>query len=273
MAVKCWASGLDGCCGQQSEEHYVSETLFKGRDVSVRGLPWCQTVKSLPIRKLSANMLCLTHNNVLSAVDQVGGKSFRTLEEAWRLYALRVRLKPDFRNVVVRRLDGRMLERWFLKTAINLWYPNHGNTGFGQATSSECALPRKLVEVAFGHRCFDAPSGLYWVGSLGQTPMLVSDGAQPATLNHVSAGFTLRGGDTSRFQRVAGIAFSFQGFRFLLWLDMDGPPRGLRGVGLRAESWRDSEAIYHPRRIELNECRFKSQELRFAWRESHQPHV
>ncbi len=40
----CWAHPLGGCAGGLSGEHIVTESLWLGEEIGVRGLPWCREV-------------------------------------------------------------------------------------------------------------------------------------------------------------------------------------------------------------------------------------
>jgi len=264
VAVICWAECLGGCSQKQSREHYISESLFPNQQVSVRGFPWCKnTTTQLPMRKLASNILCTRHNNRLSPVDDAAREAFQTLRRAWELHKERSKLKSDYRRVRRHEINGAKLERWLLKTAINIWFPFRGETGFGNICSAVDPLPPALVEAAFGAKPLTAPLGLYWVGYPGQSPRVVGK-----TLNHVSVAGSLgkkRGAQGCTEQFVAAVAFSFQGCRFLLWADDRKPPATLSGIRLPDEDWEYCVPIYHVKQIQLREDKYLSQRIIFKW--------
>ena len=115
--------------------------------------------------------------------------------EAIRLNEVRGKLKRpathwNVKNMVI---NGPLLERWFLKTLINL-----SVGGEWPIDSQEKGTPsRELVEIAFGRRQFENWAGLYVAGRAGEkidsmdrfnfTPMTDSR-------NHLVAGrFNFRG--------------------------------------------------------------------------------
>src|SRR5688572_9498207 len=117
----CWARGIGGCRDGMSGEHLVSENLWSGDAIYVVGFEWCKTApKKVGLSSLTANILCRQHNSDLSPVDEAGGHAFRAMRDS----ALLVEARRQVPHVpwLLRWFgtDGPMLERWFLKTAINL---------------------------------------------------------------------------------------------------------------------------------------------------------
>jgi hypothetical protein len=52
-------------------EHYVSKCVFDTDRVSVCSFGWCKEApKEIPVKTLTANILCATHNNALFPVDE-----------------------------------------------------------------------------------------------------------------------------------------------------------------------------------------------------------
>jgi hypothetical protein len=83
--VECWAEALGGCSAVQSGEHLFSAALFQGKTVTVQGFHWCPEPRSVGLTKLTANILCTTHNSLLSPVDDGAKQTLDTLAEAIRL--------------------------------------------------------------------------------------------------------------------------------------------------------------------------------------------
>jgi hypothetical protein len=108
------------------------------------------------------------------------------------------------RTSPVEDVDGPLLERWFLKTIINLshgsqWIIGEGSHGVGRASD-------ELVQIAFGKAAFQPKAGLYTA---------VHDG-EKITFRKVCGFRRRRSGDNL----LAGM-FSLCGFRFFLSLIRD----------------------------------------------------
>lgn len=122
----CWASTLGDCRGKLSREHYVSACLFPSGKAIVKGFSWCaEEPKTIGLQSLTRNILCERHNSGLSELDSAMLAFFETLRESDRLIGLRTKLCQKTWNIHHFQVNGNLLERWFLKTLINL---NFGQT-------------------------------------------------------------------------------------------------------------------------------------------------
>ena len=84
--------------------------LFPG-GVAVKGFPWCRDEhKTIGVGSVTAKRLCKHHNSKLSKTDDAAIIFFKALRDQFESTA-------KSRTVKVSRNN---LERWFLKTAINL---------------------------------------------------------------------------------------------------------------------------------------------------------
>jgi hypothetical protein len=212
---QCWASCLGDCEGVISHEHLVSECLFPDGGISVQGLDWCKDFpKAIPIKTFTGKILCERHNYGLSEVDAAVMQSLDTLKEAVILHAKREKVRARQWHVKHFNTDMLLLERWCLKTLINL------NQHDGFPINPEASEPNKptkeLVEVAFGHKGFVDPSGLYVIFRSGDL-------------------FTLNEGDLSIStmrvgERLAGAEFSLWGVPF--FLNLLATPYPIQGATL-----------------------------------------
>lgn len=247
---ECWASSI-GRCDRLSDEHLVSQSLFAGEDlVRVSNFGWCMNeTKTIGLSSLTARILCQTHNNALSEVDAAGGRAFATFREMRRLSNARENIRHRLLRVVRYRIDGILLERWFLKTLINLsaYKPTYP---IGPSGEEPGKPPPEIAAVAFGRAAFQPGAGLYTVIQVGQE-IRSTDTFEAASL--------LRDG------KIEAGAFYFRGFRFLLFLNQTGPPKRLTGIGRGDDDWSDYQLNYHNVTIREMHGKQLSQVVTFDW--------
>jgi hypothetical protein len=76
--------------------------------------------KTIGLSGLVAKILCRKHNSHLSGLDETALDTFDAFRESVRLNKVRTGLRAkSWRNKLF-VIDGARLERWFLKTLINL---------------------------------------------------------------------------------------------------------------------------------------------------------
>src|SRR5690348_538201 len=149
----CWASCLGNCSNKLSREHLVSKSLFLSESIRVQGFPWCKDDPvDIGISGLTSKILCELHNNDLSPYDQSGAQAFATFRESMRLDNVRRNMEPRRWNVKKFRIDGPGLERWCLKTLINL--SCNGTLPIGRDSQVVGRPSERLVRVAFGLESF-----------------------------------------------------------------------------------------------------------------------
>ena len=164
----CWAASLGDCEGGLSREHIVSQSLFPRGNVTVQGLHWCRDEpKTVGLASLTANILCRKHNSVLSDLDTAVKDTFETFEESLRLQEVRSKLR--LRSYAIKRftIDGPLLERWFLKTLINIGF--EGDRIIGEGTHAPGQPSDELVRIAFGRAQFRPKAGLYTAARPGES--------------------------------------------------------------------------------------------------------
>ena len=145
-------------------------------------------------------------------------------------------------------MDGTLLEKWFLKTLINVAFGGEYPIG---AKSLPGTPTEELVKIAFGLSSFDGRAGLYSIVHVGQQ------------INSTDTiGFAPLIKDKTY---IAGGLFSFRGFRFLLFLMPQGPPSPLSGVWLEGEDVGKSQLNYHNRLINEFRGKHKSQVVEIKW--------
>jgi hypothetical protein len=226
-ARTCCAAILGGCGGHLTGEHLLSKGLFSGKSVQVQGGIWKTTkLKSIGINSLTANILCSSHNHALSPVDAEGIRAFHAIRRFEEILSFRQSIfdAADLQHDA----DGLLLERWFLKHAVNLFVASRSTKPWlgGLAPSNP---PQQIVQAAFGLIRLQRPSGLYgWGGSLGERRIV---------------------GNQIEFQpyfdqagEFVGAHFDFQAVHFLIWLSNAVPRADISGTAL-SEFYHDMGGI------------------------------
>jgi hypothetical protein len=208
----CWAATLGDCSKKMSREHTVSRSLFATDEVMVQGFPWCANEpKRIGVASLVAKILCEKHNNALSELDSAALHGFDVFRESVRLNNVRGKMKrPPIWNIKRLTIDGPRLERWFLKTLINVSFGGQWTIGRGRHPVG--SVSHELVEAAFGFRSFGHGAGLYTSARKGE---------QVDSMDRVNVVPLTYG------QHLCAGRFNFRGFTFFLNLlphkfEMDG---------------------------------------------------
>ena len=249
----CWAQGLGGCRDGLSGEHLVSENLWSGDSIYVVGFEWCKTTpKKIGLSSLTANILCRGHNSDLSPVDTAGGTAFKSLRRSEELTEARRHIPHVPWVARWFGTNGPLLERWFLKTAINLLMVQHPD-GQWLYPNSPGEPPIEFARIAFGLAEFEKPLGLYCAAKVGDQIEAV-DGILFAPL--WSEG------------RIAGAAFTFLGHKFFLNL----APERIAGVNASGIQFQSDDLLYHLARINNDVGGRRSHYFDFEWPGSHLNH-
>jgi hypothetical protein len=205
----CWAAVLGKCGGGISGEHVISKGLFRGKAVQVQGTPWkAEKLKPIGINTLTANILCRDHNSALSKVDDEGMAAFHAIRRFEEV--LSGRMTPINATDLQHHVSGHMLERWFIKHAVNLFIVT-GRQRQWYDGSEAITPPRDIVEAAFGMHQLRYPRGLYnWAGlKIGEQKVVGDQVAFVPIYNLVN--------------KYVGASFEFQALSFLIWLDDKHP--------------------------------------------------
>jgi len=246
----CWAASLGNCSTKLSGEHLVSSSLFDGGLVSVVGLPWCKDApKTIGLSNLTAKILCDHHNHELSPVDEAGASAFKVFRQMSKTSNARRQMKRGSWKVLRYEIDGPGLERWFLKTLINVCF--EGSYPIGRGNEVPGWPTEELVETAYGRRSFEGRAGLY---SIVRTGMQVKSSEELVFSPLIKHRHHIEGG-----------LFSFRGFLYMLFLETDGPPGPLHGVFLEGEDLGHCQLNFHNREISDVERGYLSQVLTVRW--------
>jgi hypothetical protein len=163
----------------------------------------------------------------------------------------RKKLRPRRWNVVRFEIDGTCLERWFLKTLINIVVSRESADTWGLTGSALNEVPELLVQAAFGRTALQKPLGLYAAAMVGET-VVYRDAVEVATL--------LRSADDA----LVGALFKFMGVRFLLYLYNADLPASLP-LPAAATEWLHSDVLYHISRMNVKVNGKMSHYIQFLW--------
>ncbi len=145
----CWAASLGGCGGGLSREHIISASQFDSDSITLSGLPWCKEAKTVGLASLVAKNLCRDHNSALSPVD---AEAARFKKVVWALVA------PHTVPVQC-SIDARLVERWLLKTTINIALQQKNPTIY---------VSESLARLAFGLDAHEPGRGFFCVAEVGE---------------------------------------------------------------------------------------------------------
>jgi len=197
----------------------------------VQGFSWCADApKEIGIANLTAKILCRKHNSELSPVDSSAGDSFASLREAGRLKNVRGAMKPTWWTVKKYVLDGALLERWFLKTLVNIAFD--GKYPIGSDANDPGRPSERLVRIAYGLESFKGEAGMYTMSRVGMEITLEDRVSFSPIMARARHGEYV----------VAGI-FVFGGFQFLLYLEPEGP-QDLTGIYFKGQHLRGTSLMF-----------------------------
>jgi hypothetical protein len=250
--MRCWGRCLSPCSGKPSREHLVSASLFEGTTIRVGGFPWCEDGEvEIGLASAVTKVLCRRHNELLSPVDAGGAAAFRTFREIRRLENVRDSLQPGRWDVKQHSIDGRLLERWFMKTAFNLACFQESSVRWMEDHGAVDTPPFRFVQAVYGVAAVPENVGLYFAVQPGQI-MTSRDYVSFEPLLWLGA-------------EIGGGAFEFRGFRFVLSLLDDPMPRQPPFLARLDEHWRSAKLYRHIKRIRVENRGFLSQDVGIEW--------
>lgn len=234
---KCWANYRGDCGRGMSKEHLVSKALLPEEKVWVSGFSWCRSEeRCIGINALQRRVLCAKHNNALSPADEAGVHAISAFAE----------------GTAEKAVDGPLLERWLLKTAINLSLDGDLHIGVGMADSIPGKPSPYLQAVAFGEQPFLASMGAYFL--VPREPYAHRVGEILLVPIH-------RGG------AIGGFLFGLRGqFVFLSLLPGDAPPSiGELVSGVLAPQLAAAPLLYRPRGVQVQTPGREAGEIDIRW--------
>lgn len=221
---KCYASLLGNCEGPMSKEHVISHSILKQSNLQFQ-ITNTIVKSNTSIQNLTIKILCKKHNSEISVLDQEISKFLKILKEI-----------ADFSNSgnvypTTKRyqINGKLIERWFLKTLINL--NGIHQTLFEYPTE-------QMVKIVFGQNKFLGSSGLYIRARKGDKVLNPNTGILYAPRFNINR------------SKSVGASFLIWGFEFLLFFPEGENKLKEEGYMLRLRKFREKTA---------------NQELEFIW--------
>lgn len=240
--MECWAACLGNCGGGPSREHYISDGIFDGRIVNAFGLDWCKSEpKNIGLASATAKILCKVHNQALSPFDAEAAKLSRFLTS-------NVLDVPENSNSI--QLNGALLEKWALKTCVNL--------GFIGALDPEThirVLPEPgHVRAIFGSTKAAEGAGLYFIyGKLN------SEDYKNGLSWHAIRNLTDR-------DRIVGMHFMFNGLRFVVSLvSVRAEPLLLKMGMVDGLDFSTAKIDYRPKSIRMRSADAGEKIIELSW--------
>ena len=184
------------------------------------------------LSSLTSKILCGHHNSSLTDLDMDGAKAFSSIRDATRLYNVRARHPHKRWSVHEYEIDGKLLERWFLKTTINLSLTARPDLRWiNSSFSNNIQPPADLVRCVFGLSEIADHCGLHGTSIVGQ-PLYSDDTVGFAPL-------------ISGSQFIVGALFEFRGHCFVLWLGDQPLPPTLAPLNISHPRWHDARVHHH----------------------------
>jgi hypothetical protein len=247
----CWAEKLGGCSDKTSREHIISAGIFPEGTIHVKGFSWCQDdFKEIAVSSFTKKVLWERHNNTLTHVDQAGIGAMNVFRQEVEINNARSKMKPRRWTVEKFKIDGRGLERWFLKTLINVAAEGIHRIG---RDSTEIGRPsERLMRIAFGMETFKPKAGMYSLGHVGQSLKL----REGVLLNPLI--------DTAK--DIVGVLFHFHGYRFLLYLEEEGLQPNIPIPSMFGEQAHSTRTLYQPEALNFNLGKYLSHAIVFTYK-------
>jgi hypothetical protein len=240
--MECWASNLGDCFGGASREHYISDGIFASEAVTAFGLSWCRAEPiQIGLGAAVAKILCRRHNEALSDFDAEAASLSRFLTNN----VLNTPLAHD--ELLV---NGPNLERWALKTALNLGYLG----ALDPDNHSRLCPPPELVRSVYLGAPLPEGGGLYFISGRIANTDFKTGVSWKAVRNQTAGG------------AVAAVLLSFCGIQFAVNLSGGVAEKQLATLGVvDGIDYSSSQIVYRPSDITLQSPTAGSKRIVLKW--------
>jgi hypothetical protein len=194
------------------------------------------------VKSLVSKILCRDHNTALSELDGAAKTAFNTMRAARALGFKRHAFGQSKKKWKQKRfeIEGSRLERWFMKTAINLTVAYPGETRWEWGDKPANDPPLELIRATFGLIPVVAPLGLYVAVSPGE---------------HLPVGKDFSFQSVHVGNRLTTAVFIFHDLRFALYV----------GVAKPDLRWNGTQAVRHMPEFRFSQGKHPSYSLDFTW--------
>lgn len=163
--AKCFLRTENNCSTKISREHYMSASILaQFPRIHVTGLPGRPLNEPIevPLKSLTAKILCQRHNSALSPLDDFAAKAFRSMGDA-AAYAATHQRPGRLAHFLV---SGDALELWAIKTMAGLY---HSGVASLESTkvSSFASIRNDLIAKAFETQNLPQYTGLFVTQGIG----------------------------------------------------------------------------------------------------------
>lgn len=236
--MNCWASCLGNCDNKITREHYISDGIFENTIIRVKGLSWCKgEEKEIGLQNAVSKILCKKHNNDLSNFDCEASKLSKFLRESIRGNSL------ECKKILI---NGKYLEKWALKTFINL-----GILGaLDQENFTKIVPVKNLVRYIYCDDEIDHGVGIYFIGCKIYSEWLGDSVTWKALKNE------------SDNNQIIGMQFSINGLCFIFNTNPVGTDEEIKIVSSRGII---DEFEYRPTQISLCSKSTDINVIQFNW--------
>jgi hypothetical protein len=209
----CYLRDTNNCSPDISREHYISANVLEQIAASEKAIRLSGArflaegeTKTLPVKSLTAKILCQRHNAALSPLDQEAGRFFEMLTSAMMVKANGAR--PSKRDLWL--ASGTALELWMLKVACGFYFSQIASSNQNSIYHTRSIDMRKVIDAFEGK--WEERAGLYFNGDAG-------------TL--LTTAFHVQVAPLTDDVKMSGVRISLLGFECDLIFDTSGTPDGI----------------------------------------------
>jgi hypothetical protein len=209
----CYLRDTNNCSHDISREHYISANVLEQiaaseKAVKLSGAPFLAKgeTKALPVRALTAKILCQRHNTALSPLDQEAGRFFEMLTSAM----MRKATGPGSTKKAVWLASGTAVELWMLKVACGFYYSGVGASNRNSISDTHSIDMAKVIDAFAGK--WEERAGLYFNGHVG---------------THLTTAFHVEVATLTDDVRMGGVRLSLLGLECDIIFDTAGTNDGI----------------------------------------------
>lgn len=229
---KCWANTIGQCGNKLTGEHLISNAILD-KKIVVQGFSWCKdSPKEIGSASLVNNFLCNIHNNALSPCDNEiknfvsSVENFIKTEQRFTKYGFSMKKVP-----VTFKVNGKLLEKWFVKTLINITLTNEKNV----------KIPfDKILPILFSeNNIFEKPYGINFAIRINQAIEIRNEISVQPLFNE---------------NELFGGLFKFKGFKIIVLLPCSKPPihNDILKIPITAEDFSNLQLNWHNEEINMS---------------------